>query len=433
MVKPARSYYTVHMTLAFFLGHTPALSLAEIHAVCARRGSRIAVQAWTPEVLLADVEGGEGEEGFFSSLAGVVKIAEMTARIPRAPTADDVRALLPPTSRKIFFGISSSALQPGARPAPAKKLGFAVKEVLEEEGRSSRLVTSREDTLSAVVVNTNKLLSERGAEIVILSTRGGAFLGRTVWVQPYDDYAARDMGRPQRDARAGMLPPKLARMLINLALGADGSGSARARTPAGALLDPFCGSGTILQEASLMGLHRLIGCDRDGQAIKRTHMNLQWLSSLTPAMRASNFSLTLKCVDVRTLPAQLGAGTIEVIVTEPSLGPPLTRMAQPDEARRMREELHGLYRDALHACAQLLAPGGRVVMVWPVWRTPQGNVPMDAEADAAATGLRVVDPLNFAVNPLPDERHGFWAARRSLLYQREDQFVMREIRIFEKA
>lgn len=464
------------MKLAFILGHIPALSLAEIHAVFSRMEIGFTVLAWNPGVLLADVEGSD-VQSVFPLLSGVVKIAEITASMPHTPGPDEIRALLPQTARKIFFGISAYELESGAERVSVKRLGLAVKRVLEEEGRSSRFVTSQEDALSAVVISTNKLLSERGAEVIVVSVRDGAYLGRTVWVQPYDEYAKRDMGRPMRDARSGMLPPKLARMMVNLAIAdrrgpispklqpatperkrgeRDESsrpprlpsrlGRAEADSEAGlpssqintdsdfVLLDPFCGSGTVLQEASLLNVPKLIGTDQDGSAIKRTHANLQWLATMTPTMRSSSYSLTLKLADVKMLPHKVGECMVDAIVTEPYLGPPRTEPLSDEEAGRMQREIGALYRDAFRAFASVLKPGGRVVIVWPVWRTGRcDKVFLERAHEREATGFTTVDPLLFPINPMPGEEEGYLHERHSLLYQRADQYVLREIKIFTKV
>ena len=61
------------------------------------------------------------------------------------------------------------------------------------------------------------------------------------------------MDKPYRDMRRGMLPPKLARSLVNLAIGAKSPSDMT-------ILDPFCGTGTVLMEAMLLGTH-VVGTD----------------------------------------------------------------------------------------------------------------------------------------------------------------------------
>ena len=91
-------------------------------------------------------------------------------------------------------------------------------------------IGSRE--LSSVVVAKQKL-----TEIIV----GDGWLGKTVAVQDFEDWGRRDYGRPEVEAHIGMLPPKVARMMLNIAV----SGKQLAVST---VLDPFCGVGTILME-----------------------------------------------------------------------------------------------------------------------------------------------------------------------------------------
>jgi 2-polyprenyl-3-methyl-5-hydroxy-6-metoxy-1,4-benzoquinol methylase len=109
-----------------------------------------------------------------------------------------------------------------------------------------------------------------------------------MFVQDIEAYGARDQARPARDARVGMLPPKLAQTIINLAAGrpetrmdkhwdsADGLGRFM-------VLDPFCGTGVILQEALLMG-YSVYGSDIEPRMAEYTKKNLQWLVSNNPGI-----------------------------------------------------------------------------------------------------------------------------------------------------
>ena len=68
-------------------------------------------------------------------------------------------------------------------------------------------------------------------------------LGRFVFVQDIDAYTLRDFHKPFRDAKLGMLPPKLAQTMINLIPKAN----------IHTIYDPFCGTGTVCFEAALAG------------------------------------------------------------------------------------------------------------------------------------------------------------------------------------
>ena len=90
-------------------------------------------------------------------------------------------------------------------------------------------------------------------------------------MQPFKDLSRLDFGRPARDDFSGMLPPKLAQIMINLA---------QVQNPEALIIDPFCGSGTILSEALLMGYKDLLGSDISPKAIADTYKNISWIKDL---------------------------------------------------------------------------------------------------------------------------------------------------------
>lgn len=85
-------------------------------------------------------------------------------------------------------------------------------------------------------------------------------VGRLVWESSEDFEARKNQRRPAPHPTS--LHPKLARCLVNLA-------GPQAKT----VLDPFCGSGGILLEASLMGLETS-GIDLEEAMIDRARKNL---------------------------------------------------------------------------------------------------------------------------------------------------------------
>ena len=109
---------------------------------------------------------------------------------------------------------------------------------------------------------------EHQGDITIID--GAVFVTKAI--QPIESLGERDFGRPYRDAKSGMLPPKLAMMMINLA------GQSLGAT----ILDPFCGSGTILMEAATIGYTNLMGSDISPKAIDDTRQNFAWQGGSLP-------------------------------------------------------------------------------------------------------------------------------------------------------
>lgn len=193
------------------------------------------------------------------------------------------------------------------------------------------------------------------AEFSLLEDKGKLVFTRTVWIQDADSWTHRDRRRPYQNIKKGMLPPKLARIMVNLAT----------RNQQGTLLDPFCGTGTILMEAMLLG-HPVIGSDNDQKAVDGTKSNLVWLADQYFASKAN---YQLHTADATHINQKVSA--VDSVCTEPYLGPLLdsARLPPEDKLKNLARGLDKLYRGCLKTWHQLLPKNGRVAMVVPEFHT----------------------------------------------------------------
>ena len=278
------------MKYFFVLGSNPTLSIAELSTVLFLSGE---VRILWPDIFVAEIPAELGAKTLISRLGGVIKIGRIigeTKTKGNKEILDIVKRQLPENfSNKFKFGFSNY----GASDINLKVLGMATKKFLVDKKISARWVTSREKVLSSVVVEQNKMI-DRGVEIVFLSDKDKIFIGRTEAVQPFKELSQRDYGRPGRDDYAGMLPPKLAMMMINLTgltkINVEMQDFASVQNAM--ILDPFCGSGTILTEAMLLGFENLIGADISAKAIEDTRKNMEWTRKNFPRPRGKQFSPT---------------------------------------------------------------------------------------------------------------------------------------------
>ena len=393
------------MKYFFIFGNHPDLSLAEIFGIF---GSTIKYLSFSSGALIVEADNLD-LVSLNNRLGGTVKMGDIVQLVPDLADRnikESIKAVLEKAT-KPFFGISLY----GAN-HDFLKLALSLKKELKIAERSPRYVTSRERVLSSVVVEQNKLTSG-GTEIVFIKTHNGYWLGKTTVVQPFKALSARDYGRPARDDASGMLPPKLAQMMINLA------GAALNKT----LLDPFCGSGTMLSEAALMGYRGLIGTDLSEKAVEDSKRNFQFSISnfQTPCPPAGRISKDqfpnaefFKC-DARRLATEIKPGEVDFIVTEPYLGP----QRPGADLRKVKMELDDLYSDAIREFKKILKSGAKVVMIWPRM--------------AAASGLVNIEPdiSGFELlNNWPSEFKNMQP--RELVYGREGQRVWRRIVILQK-
>lgn len=398
----------------FILGRQPELSAAELTRVCSSIGAQCAAH----NRFALRCSGLADPQRFFASLGGSVKLGEELFTVPRG-TLDSTATLqrfLNVIARpgKTVFGFSMYGFVNGKPDilSIAKKL----KRLCAARKQSCRYVQGTDGALSSVVVQKSGMLG-RGAEFLLVARGREILVGRTVAVQQFEEFSARDYGRPGRNARSGMLPPKLARMLINL------SGAPKD----GVLLDPFCGSGTVLTEAMTLGFAHLIGSDSLPRAVAETKKNIVWFRS----RRGSDMAEPqIFVADIRSLAARMPQRSVDAIVTEPFLGPPLSGNERSRDIREQQQELVALYRDAFRVFGELVRSGGVVVFLLPVFfqlHQPQFLPMLD---DFLAQGFRQVPPLPSHLAPLYAQDLTF---RHTLLYHRPGQRIGREVLLLQKT
>lgn len=296
--------------------------------------------------------------------------------------------------------------------------GLSLKKAIRKTGRPVRLVPNKEHELNSASVIHNKLTSPNGWELVLVRDGDQTHVAQTVKVQDIDAYARRDRERPMRDSRVGMLPPKLAQIIINLSVGQLPTDSLQniCDIPAGqpvpfnllnkTILDPFCGTGVLLQEASLMGYH-VVGTDLEPRMIKYSEGNLDWLHDLyqMPALAsvleqgdATNHSWTVQP---------------DYVACETYLGRPFTAMPTPEVLNQTISECNLIIKKFLKNIHGQLAPGTRLCLAVPAWQVRLGD----------HKSLPLVDQIH----DLGYNQVSFEHAPEPLIYSRKDQIVARQL------
>lgn len=402
--------------ILFTLGRTRDLALAEILHLLSWDGDAAFI-GWTGDAALFACPNPPDLESLTRTAGGVIKAHEVIGRCPIDPDEIAQRVsnqhFMPEASGaesgKLTFGVSLEGFQ---NPVPERVSFFRaaaqrIKNLLKERGIASRFIGFQPGenslSLSSVQVGENGLLTE-GFEIVVARMGAECVVAHTVAVQDYVAYGHRDFERPERRVRSGMLPPKLARMMVNLARQKDTT----------TLLDPFCGSGGILMEALDLGL-KAVGADLDTGAVAASSENLKWYAE-NRAEPVPEWHVR-KC-DARHLLELFEPLTAEAVAFEPYLGPPISKPLREEQARSIGKELKALYVEALAEIRATCKPGARVVMALPriATRDEELKIPI----------LREIELMGYKrPRVLPDGMKG------SLLYKRPGQFVAREILVLE--
>ncbi len=156
-----------------------------------------------------------------------------------------------------FFGRNKRFL-PGFLPK--------IKAFLVQQKCSIRIENMNCQNMTSGQIFDRKLM-KKGNEFLIYETDGVFRVAKTVANQNLRNYVLRDRKKPFRDAKMGMLPPKLAQILINL------TNPYFSET----IIDPFCGSGTICAEGAIFGF-KTIGSDMNTKFVQGAKENFQFLS-----------------------------------------------------------------------------------------------------------------------------------------------------------
>jgi tRNA G10 N-methylase Trm11 len=310
------------------------------------------------------------------------------------------------------FGLTVVGGSPGVRKA-LEKLPIAIKKVLKARGIRSRWVTGEGGSPLSPAAVSKLRMDETGSDITLIVEGGRVYVGRTVRVQNADAWSERDYGRPARDGRAGMLPPKLARMMVNLARIPDGS----------TVFDPFCGNGTILMEAAIAtNAARIIGSDIDAKQVATTERNDQWLTTRGIVSRKAAAGFDVFAGDARRISTKVDPRSIDVIVTEGTLGPPLRGREPMTAIEKTKREIEDIWRESLKDWTKILKPGGRVVGIWPSFKTEGGLARVGLDEEVALLGYRLLNPLE-----------GWDDTNAPLVYHRPGQHVARRIVVMERV
>jgi tRNA G10 N-methylase Trm11 len=386
----------------FILGAQSELSIAELNAVL---GDGFKITHSTDKVLLADID--EKNLGVLQErLAGIVKTGHIIGELDGWNEEDAIELIATYASgamgkNKITFGISvynaGDISLTRALEKDLNNIGVRIKKQLRESGRPVRYVSSKEPRLSSAIVETNNLLPSGGEYVLFAQGGGRVLIGQTESVQDFRSWEARDIGRPARDRRSGMLPPKLARLMINLS-GVNPQGAT--------LLDPFCGSGTVLMEAGLLGFEKMIASDISEKATEDTQTNTTWLIEKFGITPPDLSIFTSAAADLQT---QFN-DPVDVIVTEVFLGTPRREYVDSFEMKKIERDLLPMYKDSFATLKHLLKPGGKAVVAFPAFKQKDG------------TWYRL--PINDLLSSLG------YTVQADFLYSRSDQFIARNIFVF---
>lgn len=409
------------MDTLIILGRQPELGLAELESLYGAQkitpaGTQAALVTVDPCFLA------------FDRLGGAVKFCKVLQVLETVEWKSVEQFLLrvaPEQSRrmpegKMQLGLSAYDFSVDARQLLAT--GLALKKAIHQTGRTVRLIPNKEPALNTAQVNHNHLTGPNGWELVVVQDSNRTIIAQTVKVQDIESYTLRDRGRPKRDPRIGMLPPKLAQIIINLASGllpedktastcetADGQPLLRQKLGR-RVLDPFCGTGVLLQEALLIG-YDTYGTDLDQRMIAYSKANLAWLDQRFDF--AGSYYL-----EAGDATSHQWSQPVDLVASEAYLGRPFTAIPDSRLLDQTIAECNTIIKKFLQNLHGQIPAGTRICLAVPAWQTRLGNF----------MHLPLVDQ----VKNLGYNRVSFEHVRKGLLYYRPNQIVARELLIITR-
>lgn len=381
------------------LGRQPELGLAELESLY---GPEHVIPI--PGATLMDLD---AEDINFGRLGGTIKLATVLAVIPVVTWSELEKYLLENLPKhlehapegKLTIGLSVYGIEVPVE--HINKMLLVAKKNLRGD-KPVRVVPNKFPALNSAQVLHNKLTHSGAFEFVLLRNGNQTILARTLFVQDIEAYGARDQARPKRDSRIGMLPPKLAQIIINLA-----NPPARAT-----VLDPFCGTGVILQEALLMGFD-VVGTDIDKRMVDYAATNVEWLKGFRPQILGS-YQIEIGDAREYTWPSK-----VSVTASEVYLGPPMHQAPKPAELAAIMHDVNGLLEAFLRNIAPQLGDSARIALAVPAWRGSDGKFRQ----------LYLLDHLGDLGYNLLDFKH---VNINNLIYFRENQIVARRLIVLIK-
>ncbi|MBW6441104.1 hypothetical protein K0B03_03675 [Patescibacteria group bacterium] len=409
------------MKYIFHLGRIPSLSVAELQKMLRKLEVKYSVKFISKEMLTLDIEREINFKDLIKQLGGTKKISQVIdVHSNLEEVFQNILFLLDKLTGKKNIGYSFYFTEQHDNKEMRKIFDEIRKRFIDikkfEAGKSSvRLIFPDNETLelNSASIYKNKL-TIRGIELNIIMSNKKILLSKTVAVQDVESYSERDYGRPKRDSRIGMIPPKLAQIMINLASIEKGK----------TIFDPFCGIGTILQEA-LLNDYRVVGSDANDKQIDNTKENLHWLSE--------KYDLTypeykIFQSDVGNISRKISPNSIDAIVTESTLGPVYKKLPNLKEMKKNFSELEKIYLKFFQAAKLVLRKKANLVVTLPAYKIKECQYMF-------APFIDKLEKIGYSVNCPLDEglitKHTRITSRNSIIYDRLDQKVAREVIIFQ--
>ena len=369
----------------FILGKNRELSIAEIIMYYRHRNVKMDFRMIAKNAILVESDFIPEAE----SLGGTIKIIKIIDEFRNFDPylVDAPQDHLKAKNNVFNFGIS---VYGKSRSWTIKNTGLFrvmqknIKDILKSRGIKSKFVKFSGEV-------DNVMLAKKHINDIIIFFRGDSgYVGITDSFSNPLEFKKRDEKKPIIVPTMG-IPIRLAKIMLNLAGVMKGK----------AILDPFCGTGIILQEAVIMGAF-INGSDIDEKMVSYTKKNLSWVLD-EYKISGIRVDAIIKKVDVAKL-TKAFPQAFDAIATEPYFGPAIKRLSSMKTAKHLINKSVIIYETAIKQISAVLRKGGYLCIVVPSYRTNKGNIHMNFRKIFTRHGLEEVNIYEGLKQPFREEK-----------------------------
>jgi tRNA G10 N-methylase Trm11 len=343
------------MLYLFVLGRNIELSIAEVKSFLEKERIQFKVVSTANNSIL--IETGRILLGIVDKLGGTVSLGEVLAE-------GDAKEIMRKLESKQIYNVRKNKLNYVVLDFNGKdfeRISF----YLKNRFRKEELKATEKKPTGRIKLQSGKEISKVSSNLIdeqyfIFEDK----FGRIIEESDYEKIEKRDMNKPVRRSELS-ISPRLAKILINLSQVKQGE----------TLLDPFCGVGTILQEALLQNV-KVIGIDKDKKAIDCSELNLKWFN-----FNKNNYKL------INGDSSTINIVSVDAIATEPQLGELQRRMLPEKKAKEITSNFEKLIIGVLKNLKRYVH--GRIVFTAPLILAEKRRVSCNFNMIAFQTGLKI--------------------------------------------
>jgi len=350
------------MKYLLILGRNIELSKQEILAYFEKEGNPVLESSIVGNGMLIEIEN-EVSEGEIQNLGGVISIGEVIAfgRIEALEKKLDEKIIYSGSENKLTYVIWNFSHN-----------YETIQDYLKVRFKSEKLKATEKHLTGRIEMQTGEKLNTPSSKLLndeyfLFEEEGLEYFGKIIEKYDYSSLEKRDMGKPIRREELA-ISPRLAKVMINLAQLKRGD----------TLFDPFCGVGTILQEALLQEI-KVLGVDIDLKATQDAEKNMRWFGFSKNNYSIINFDS--KKVDL---------STVSAIATEPDLGDIIRKTPTKEKAKQSLRDFEKLMILVIENAKEKVS--GRIVFSSPMIRTGKKRLTCNIENICEKTGYTEIIP-----------------------------------------